>query len=67
MTDKMNISTGSYTEQVPSFLKKPEPIRDVAEAIEFDLVVVGAGSSGVPAALAAAEAGARVAVVQKEN
>ena len=67
MTDKMNISTGSYTEQVPSFLKKPEPIRDVAEAIEFDLVVVGAGSSGVPAALAAAEAGARVAVVQKET
>ena len=33
---------------------------------EYDIVVVGAGASGVPAAGFAAEAGARVALLQKE-
>lgn len=50
-----------------SFLPKPKPIRDreIAETLTFDVVVVGAGASGVPAALSAAEQGAKVAVVQK--
>ena len=50
-----------------SFLPKPKPIRDreIAETLTFDVVVVGAGASGVPAALSAAEAGAKVAVLQK--
>lgn len=50
-----------------SFLPKPKPIRDreISETLTFDVVVVGAGASGVPAALSAAENGAKVAVVQK--
>lgn len=50
-----------------SFLPKPEPIaeKDIAETVTFDVVVVGAGASGVPAALSAAENGAKVAVLQK--
>lgn len=50
-----------------SFLPKPKPIRDreIAETLIFDVVVVGAGASGVPAALSAAESGAKVAVIQK--
>lgn len=50
-----------------SFLPKPKPIRDreIAETLTFDVVVVGAGASGVPAALSAAENGAKVAVIQK--
>ena len=50
-----------------SFLKKPVPVvdKDLKETLTFDVVVVGAGASGVPAALSAAENGAKVAVIQK--
>lgn len=49
------------------FLPRPQPIADsqIAETLTYDVVVVGAGASGVPAALAAAQGGASVAVVQK--
>ena len=49
------------------FMPKPEPIadKDIATTLTVDVVVVGAGASGVPAALSAAENGASVAVVQK--
>ena len=44
-----------------SFLPKPKPIRDreIAETLTFDVVVVGAGASGVPAALAASSSTVR--------
>jgi succinate dehydrogenase/fumarate reductase flavoprotein subunit len=50
-----------------SFLPKPKPIadKDIAATLTFDVVVVGAGAAGVPAALSAAENGASVAVIQK--
>ena len=52
-----------------SFLPKPDKIEDseINETLTFDVVVVGAGASGVPAALSAFENGASVAVLQKEN
>ncbi|NTW28939.1 MAG: FAD-binding protein [Coriobacteriia bacterium] len=51
------------------FLAKPAAIADsqIKATKEFDVVVVGAGASGVPAALSALEAGAKVAVLQKES
>ncbi len=51
------------------FLVKPEPITDaqIKETKTYDVVVVGAGASGVPAATSAVEAGAKVAVLQKED
>jgi succinate dehydrogenase/fumarate reductase flavoprotein subunit len=50
-----------------SFLPKPKPIaeKDIKSTLTFDVVVVGAGAAGVPAALSARENGASVAVVQK--
>lgn len=51
----------------PSYLIPPEPIAadQIAEAKDFDVVVVGAGMSGSAAALAATQAGAKVAILQK--
>ena len=50
----------------PAFLTAPDPITDIAETKDYDVVVIGAGASGVPAALSACEAGAKVALLQKE-
>lgn len=44
-----------------------EPITEFSEEKTYDVVVVGAGTGGVPAALSALEEGATVAVLQKES
>ena len=51
----------------PAFLAPQEPITDFAETHEYDVVVVGAGESGLSAVHTALEAGARVACVQNIN
>ncbi len=43
-----------------------EPITSFAEEHEYDIVVVGAGTTGVPAAISAYQSGASVAVLQKQ-
>ncbi|WP_276757086.1 hypothetical protein [Veillonella seminalis] len=40
-----------------AFFKKPDPITDIKDVKQYDIVVVGAGSPGVPCALKAAELG----------
>lgn len=55
------------TTPTPAFFAAPEAITDIAEEFDYDVVVVGAGASGVPAAISAYEAGARVALIQKES
>lgn len=60
-------STSGMTEDgLPSFFAKPEPITDIAETKDYDVVVIGAGAAGVPAAISAFQAGAKVALLQKE-
>ena len=49
---------------VPEFLQQPEPITEFAETKEYDVVVIGAGESGLAAAHTALEGGATVACVQ---
>ncbi|MBQ7581238.1 MAG: FAD-binding protein [Lachnospiraceae bacterium] len=52
---------------VPSFLTPPEPIDAslISKTLEADVVVVGAGVSGMAAACAAMEGGKKVIVVEK--
>ena len=59
-------TTTASEDGLPSFFVKPEPITDITETKDYDVVVVGAGAAGVPAALSAFEAGAKVALLQKE-
>lgn len=58
---------GHYRAGLPSFLEAPEPITDIAETKDYDVVVVGAGAAGIPAAISAYEAGANVVLIQKES
>ena len=44
-----------------------EPITEFADQKTYDVVVVGAGTSGMPAALTALEEGVSVACLQKES
>lgn len=57
-------ATSFGSDEVPSFLVKPEEITDFSEVHEFDVVVVGAGESGLSAVHSALKAGANVACVQ---
>ncbi len=54
---------------VPSFLTAPDPIPadQITATQESEIVVVGAGIAGLCAALAAAEAGAQVKVIEKRE
>lgn len=46
---------------------KPEPITDIAETKDYDIVIVGAGLAGISAAEAAARSGAKVAVIERST
>lgn len=46
---------------------KPEPITDIAETIDTEVLVIGAGYSGTCCALNAAENGTKVTLVEKDN
>ena len=57
----------SVIKGAPSFMQTPEIITKVSEIVDCDVLVIGAGAAGVPAALSAAENGAKVVVLQKEH
>ena len=57
-------AAGGSTYEGPSFLQKPADITEFAETHEYDVVVVGAGESGLSAIHTALEAGATVGVLQ---
>lgn len=61
-------ATNAPSDGLPYFFaNRPDPIEDITSVQDFDVVVVGAGAAGVPAALSAFEAGASVALIQKED
>lgn len=51
----------------PGFMQPPKPIADseIKETVDTDVVVCGAGKAGLCAAIAAAQAGARVVLLEK--
>ena len=48
-------------------LAEADPITDFAGEVTADIVVVGAGAAGVPAAITALEEGSSVVILQKQN
>lgn len=68
-SSKWSSPTDPAADYIPAFLIAPKPITGVASenVHEYDVVVVGAGASGCPAALRAVECGASVAVLQKSG
>lgn len=60
-------NTVASTNGTPNFLIAPDPISEdnIAETIEADIVIVGSGVTGLCAARAASEKGAKVAVIEK--
>ena len=70
---KDNVATSSTTSSgttsntgEPAFMVAPEVPTDVQEVKECDILVIGLGLSGVAAARAASEAGAKVIAVEKQ-
>lgn len=55
-------SAGKHTWEIA-----PEPITDVSETRDFDIVIVGSGLAGLSAAEAAARSGASVAVLERTD
>lgn len=68
-TSKADTVTASPVSDGPSFLVPPDAIPDssIANTVEAEIVIVGAGVSGLCAARAAAEAGAKVVVIEKAD
>ena len=57
--------TGKWYDE--KYFAKPAPITDIAEVIDTEVVVVGAGNGGCVAAVSAADLGAKVVWVEKNG
>ena len=57
------VGTGKWYDE--KYFAKPAPITDIAETIDTDVVVVGAGNGGLVAAASAVDLGAKTIVVEK--
>lgn len=64
---KKRAAEGDEKASSRSWREKPEPITDIAETVEADLIVVGAGNGGLVAAMTAQEKGFDVIVLEKGN
>ena len=58
-------SASSDTWYDAAYFAKPAPITDIAETVDTEIVVIGAGNGGCVAAVSAADLGAKVVWVEK--
>ena len=49
------------------YFAKPDPITDIAETVETDVVVVGAGNGGLIAGASVVDQGAKLILVEKNQ
>ena len=56
-------STGKWYDE--AYFVKPDAPTDIAEVVDYDVVVVGAGNGGSPCAISCADLGAKVAWVER--
>lgn len=68
-TQSTTTSTTTSTENIGKHTWDiaPEPITDIAETKDYDIIIVGAGLAGLSAAEAAARSGAKVAVLERTD
>lgn len=64
---KSSSKGGETTGAKHTWEEAPEPIADIAETQDFDVVVVGAGLAGINAAEAAARNGAKTVVIERNT
>lgn len=62
-SDKSSQSTAD-TQKAHTWEVKPEPIKDITETVENEVIIVGGGSAGCIAALSCAENGLGVTVIE---
>lgn len=67
VADKAQTTADAANAGGRSWESSPEPITDISEERDFDVVVVGAGVAGMAAAEAAARSGARVVVIERSG
>lgn len=65
--DGVEYPAGTTADDFENSSAVAEPITEFVEEKTYDIVVVGAGTSGLPAVLTAIEEGATVACLQKES
>jgi fumarate reductase flavoprotein subunit len=65
----INLEKAYGSDKTSNWMTKPEPVdeRIIAETYKADLVIIGGGNAGVPAARSAAESGASVIVIEKQD
>ena len=63
--DAASTESGQSTQY--SWEVKPDPITDIAETVDTDILVIGAGLAGCACACSAAENGGKVTVVEKTS
>ena len=63
--DAASTESGQSTQY--SWEVKPDPIADIAETVDTDILVIGAGLAGCACACSAAENGGKVTVVEKTS